>query len=133
MASNAGWNAQNGFAKPNNSVKQDAYMLKQRELESNVLEQTDYSEFKPLNKRKADINNFGHKVDGPPMGSPQKRPNKGLISSQSNWLNTTDMRKQTAKVLSQTRTEMKQSEQRATFDRHSYRGGSLDACIDEYK
>lgn len=38
MASNAGWNAQNGFAKPNNSVKQDAFKLKQRELESNVLE-----------------------------------------------------------------------------------------------
>lgn len=98
-----------------------------------MLEQTDYSEYKPLNKRKADLNNIGHKVDGPPMGSPQKRPNKGLVSSQSNWLNTTDMKKQSAKGVSQNRIEMKQSEQRATFDRHSYRGGSVDTGIDEYK
>lgn len=133
MASNASWNAQNGLAKPNNSVKQDAFKLKQKELESNVLEQTDYSEFKPLNKRKADINNRGHKVDGPPMGSPQKRPDKGLMSSQSNWLNTTDMKRQVAKDVIQTRTEAKFNEQRATFDRHSYRGASMDAGVDDYQ
>lgn len=92
MASNATWSAQDGYAKPQNKGKVDAYKLRQNELSSNVLPQTDYSEYKPVSKKKADMNNYGHKVDGPPQGSPNKKPNKGLLSSFNNWLNTTDTR-----------------------------------------
>ena len=37
MASNAGWNDQNGYAKPQNSGKPSAYNMRQAQLESNVL------------------------------------------------------------------------------------------------
>ena len=114
-------------------MKQDAYSLRQHELESNVLEQTDYSAYKPVSKKRVDMDNVGHKLDGPPTGSPQKKPNKGLMSSSSNWLNTTDMKRQSQKELPGNRTEMKYAEQRATFDRHGYRGGSVDTGIDDYK
>lgn len=43
MASNASWNNQNGYAKPQNTGKVDAYARRQDQLSSNVLEQTDYS------------------------------------------------------------------------------------------
>tara|TARA_B110000305_G_scaffold237018_1_gene299505 strand:+ start:1013 stop:1159 length:147 start_codon:yes stop_codon:yes gene_type:complete len=48
MASNASWNNQNGFAKPvNTGSKVDPYARRQDQLSSNVLEQTDYSAYKP--------------------------------------------------------------------------------------
>lgn len=50
-ASNAGWNAQTGYAKPVNSGKVDPYRRRQNELGSQVLEQTDYSQYAPLGKK----------------------------------------------------------------------------------
>lgn len=94
MASNAGWNDQNGLAKPANAGKASAYNLRQGQLESNVLPQTDYSEHKPISKKRTDLNNFRHKPDGPPQGSPAKKPNKGLSSVSNNWLNHTDNKRQ---------------------------------------
>lgn len=37
MASNANWSAQDGYQKPQNKGKVDAYRLRQNELESGVL------------------------------------------------------------------------------------------------
>jgi len=57
MASNASWNNQNGFAKPQNTGSVDPYARRQDQLSSNVLEQTDYSNFKPNKKKQEDLNN----------------------------------------------------------------------------
>ena len=52
MASNSAWNAQGGYKKPQNSGKSDPYKMRQNQLASNgVLEQTDYSNFAPLQKK----------------------------------------------------------------------------------
>ena len=94
MASNAGWNDQNGLAKPQNSGKPNAFKMRQEQLESNVLHQTDYSEHKPVSKKKVDMNNYGHTPDGPIGGSPAKRQNKEISSMNNNWLNHTDNKRQ---------------------------------------
>ena len=55
-ASNAGWNAATNFAKPvNTSTKVDAYKMRQNQLGSNVLEQTDYSKYAPEKKKPIDL------------------------------------------------------------------------------
>ena len=68
--------------------------MRQQQLESNVLHQTDYSEFKPISKKRVDLDNYNHTPDGPPQGSPAKKPNKGISSASNNWLNHTDNKKQ---------------------------------------
>jgi len=87
MGSNASWNAQAGFSKPANAGKVDAYQMRKNQLSSNVLEQTDYSQFAPMTKKAVDMNNLGHKPDGP-HGSPHKKVNRELESASGNWLNT---------------------------------------------
>jgi hypothetical protein len=57
-ASNSGWNAPTGYAKPNNTGKVDPYKMRQNQLASSALEQTDYSQYAPLNKKKIDIDNI---------------------------------------------------------------------------
>ena len=61
--------------------------MKKNQLTSNVLEQTDYSQFAPMTKKTIDMDNYNHKSDGP-NGSPNKKVNKGLESASGNWLNT---------------------------------------------
>lgn len=87
MGSNASWNAQAGFSKPANAGKIDAYQMKKNQLTSNVLEQTDYSQFAPMTKNRIDMDNLGHKKDGP-IGSPNKKVNRELTSGSGNWLDT---------------------------------------------
>lgn len=57
-ASNAGWNAATGYSKPVNTGNVDAYKMKQNQLASSALEQTDYSKYAPSNKKKVDVDNI---------------------------------------------------------------------------
>ena len=57
-ASNAGWNASTSYSKPVNAGKIDPYKMKQNQLASNAFEQTDYSQFAPINKKKIDMDNI---------------------------------------------------------------------------
>lgn len=51
-ASNADWSAQTGYAKANNTGSRgNAYGMRQRELESEVLPKSDYTHMKPMNKK----------------------------------------------------------------------------------
>lgn len=61
MASNSAWNAQGGFSHPVNAGKVDPYRMKQNQLHSGVLEQTDYSGFEPMRKKQLDMNNIDAK------------------------------------------------------------------------
>ena len=62
FGSNDGWMAQGGLARPVNvgSTHINTYNRRQNELASQVLEQTDYRGYEPLNKATVDINNYGH-------------------------------------------------------------------------
>ena len=79
MASNAGWNSQNGMSKPINAGKVDAYRLRQNQLGSSVLEQTDYSHFAPMQKKQVDMNNFG--ADRNRVTSPKKATKDPALSA----------------------------------------------------
>lgn len=120
MGSNASWNAQAGFSKPANAGKVDAYQMRKNQLTSNVLEQTDYSQFTPMTKKAVDMNNLGHKPDGP-LGSPKKKAqNKDLGSASGNWLNT-DTKGQISKDYSNyNQKNMRQSELQSSLDGHGY-------------
>lgn len=88
MGSNASWNAQAGFSKPANAGKVDAYQMRKNQLTSNVLEQTDYSQFAPMTKKSIDMNNLRHRGTDQLPGSPNKKVSKELGSASGNWLNT---------------------------------------------
>ena len=99
FGTDANWTAQAGTAKIiNKGYKQDPYKKKQAQLCSQVFDQTDYSEYQPLNKPKLDVNNLADKhrqkdhlysdiLGGNGNSSSQK--NIGLksneVSSSSNW------------------------------------------------
>ena len=119
MGSNASWNAQAGFSKPANAGKIDAYQMRKNQLTSNVLEQTDYSQYAPMTKKAIDMNNLGHKGDRP-VGSPNKKVNKELESASGNWLNT-DTRGQISKNYDDyDQRNMRQSELVSSLDGHGY-------------
>ena len=119
MGSNASWNAQAGFSKPHNTGKVDAYQMKKNQLTSNVLEQTDYSQFAPMTKKSVDMNNYNHKPDGP-HGSPNKKVQKELESASGNWLNT-DTKGQIRKDYTDyNQKNMKQNEMQSSLDIHGY-------------
>ncbi|MEC8142305.1 MAG: hypothetical protein VX071_02305, partial [Candidatus Thermoplasmatota archaeon] len=121
MGSNASWNAQAGFSKPVNAGKVDAYQMKKNQLTSNVLEQTDYSQYAPMTKKAVDMNNYNHRPDGP-TGSPKKKPSKELGSASGNWLNT-DTKGQISKDYSNyNQKNMRQSELTSALDGHGYGG-----------
>ena len=120
MASNASWNSQNGYQKPINAGKIDAYRMKQNQLTSGVLEQTDYSNYAPLSKNKVDMNNLYAKPDQP-SGSPRKKvANPDLGFATGNWTNT-DTKGQIKKDYSNyDRKDMKQMQMASSLDDHGY-------------
>jgi len=123
QASNASWNAQTGLAKPTNAGAVNAYSMRQRELESQVLEKTDYSQYRPMHKKQMDQDNYGHKPDGPPRGITGKKPDAGLLAGGSNWLNTTEKSRQVNKDFegySQQKQSMKQDQLRSALDNHGF-------------
>lgn len=58
------------MAKPVNSgpSKTDTFLQRQKQLASNVFEQTDYSGFRPIKKHGVDEDNFGHQHKAQPKG-----------------------------------------------------------------
>ena len=125
MGSNASWNAQAGFSKPQNTGKVDAYQMKKNQLTSNVLEQTDYSQYMPMTKKSIDMNNYNHKPDGP-HGSPHKKVQKELESASGNWLNT-DTKGQIRKDYTDyNQKNMKQNEMQSSLDIHGYQPKKTD-------
>merc|ERR1719454_1814373 len=94
--------------------------MRKNQLTSNVLEQTDYSQYAPMTKKAVDMNNLGHKPDGPPTGSPHKKVNRELGSASGNWLNT-DTKGQISKDYSNyNQKNMRQSELTSALDDHGY-------------
>jgi hypothetical protein len=65
-ASNAGWNAATGYSKPVNTGNVDAYKMRQNQLASSALEQTDYSQYAPINKKKVDVDNVAPMAEDKP-------------------------------------------------------------------
>lgn len=65
-ASNANWSAQTGYQKPINAGGVDAYRMRQNQLNSNVLDQTDHSQYAPMQKKQADADDAGWTA--PPKG-----------------------------------------------------------------
>ena len=62
FGTDANWTAQAASSKIiNKGYRQDPYRKKQAQLSSQVFEQTDYSEYQPMNKPKLDINNLADK------------------------------------------------------------------------
>jgi hypothetical protein len=120
MGSNASWNAQAGFSKPANAGKIDAYQMKKNQLTSNVLEQTDYSQYTPMTKKSIDMNNFNHKGTDKPPGSPNKKINREIGSASGNWLNT-DTKGQISKdYTNYNQKNMRQNELTSTLDGHGF-------------
>lgn len=133
MGSNASWNAQAGFSKPTNAGKIDAYQMRKNQLTSNVLEQTDYSQFAPMTKNKIDMNNLNHKGTDKLPGSPNKKVNRELESASGNWLNT-DTKGQIKKDYSQyNQKNMRQSELSSALDGHSYAAGPKQEVSNDWK
>lgn len=58
----ADWKTSAAMAKPVNTgpSKTDTFLQRQKQLASNVFEQTDYSGFRPMKKHGVDEDNFGH-------------------------------------------------------------------------
>ena len=75
-ASNAGWNSQTGYAKPNNSGNVDPYRRRQNELASGVLEQTDYTQYAPLAKKQVDMDNIDRDQQVRPSTAKKPSPKK---------------------------------------------------------
>ena len=84
---NAGWSAQTGLQKPINAGKVDAYRLRQNQLNSQVLEQTDYTHFAPMQKKQIDMDNFHHQTDKR-TGPANKKRNNELSATGGNWQTT---------------------------------------------
>lgn len=77
-----------------------------------------------MTKKAVDMNNLGHKPDGPPTGSPHKKVNRELGSASGNWLNT-DTKGQISKDYSNyNQKNMRQSELQSALDDHGYTGGA---------
>jgi hypothetical protein len=132
MGSNASWNAQAGFSKPANAGKIDAYQMRKNQLTSNVLEQTDYSQYAPMTKKAIDMNNLGHKTDKP-MTTPNKRVNKELESASGNWLNT-DTKGQIGKdYANYDQRNMRQSELVSSLDGHGFAGGNQQKVANNWE
>ena len=93
--------------------------MRQKELESNVLEKTDYSQYRPISKKQVDQDNFGHKPDGPLRPTTGKKPDTGLLAANGNWLNTTEKSRLVNKDFegyNQAKKSMKQDQLRSAFD-----------------
>ena len=54
ISSSQNWNSVAASRKPNNKGSVNAYKMRQNELGSQIFEQTDYSSYQPLNKKKFD-------------------------------------------------------------------------------
>lgn len=55
ISSTSNWNSVAASKTPNNKGTVDAYRMRQKELSSQVFEQTDYSAYQPISKRKYDV------------------------------------------------------------------------------
>jgi hypothetical protein len=110
-ASNVSWNHQTGMQKPNNNVQVDAYKKRQGELESTVMDKTDYSQFNPSSKKDNIPQNGEGSKDLKRLSSPQrKRLDKDLAYANGTWTQT-DVREQIKKDYSNyDPKEMKQKE-----------------------
>ena len=86
QASNANWAAQTGYQKPLNAGAVDAYRMRQNQLASGVLEQTDYSQHAPLMKKQRDPDQQGYTASGYKHGSPTRKGEKAIESTGVNWL-----------------------------------------------
>ena len=62
MGSTADWKTEAGMAKPINagSTRVDTYRQKQKQLNSNVFDQTDHSAHAPISRKPVDLDNVGH-------------------------------------------------------------------------
>lgn len=120
QASNAGWNAQTGYQKPINAGKVDAYRMRQNQLHSEVLEQTDYSNYAPLGRKQVDMNNMYSKPDGP-KGSPNKKVvDRDLSYANGNWTST-DTKGQIKKdYTNYDRKDMKHQQMASSLDDHGF-------------
>ena len=106
--------------------------MRQQQLQSNVLEQTDYSAFTPLNKKRVDFDNVNHKPDGPPRGVPGKKPDAGISSASDNWLNTNQKRSNKDEEFSTQKGVMKQDQLRSDMDRHGFHADVGEREVDQY-
>uniref|UniRef100_A0A7S3IEP1 Uncharacterized protein n=1 Tax=Strombidium inclinatum TaxID=197538 RepID=A0A7S3IEP1_9SPIT len=120
MASNASWNCQNGYQKPVNAGKIDAYKMKQNQLNSQVLEQTDYAHYAPLGKKAVDMNNIYAKPEVTKSSPGKKVVDPSLSYANGNWTDT-DVKGQIKKDYSQyDRKDMKHKQMVSALDDHGF-------------